>query len=56
MTISKTLLRKEIETTKFLIQSYNEESAKYPQIASHNDRQVLKMKGKIEAYESLMSI
>jgi hypothetical protein len=54
MTISKTLLRKEIETTKFLIQAYNEESQKFPQIASHNDKQVLKMQGKIEAYESLI--
>lgn len=55
MTISKTLLRKEIETTKFLIQEYNEESQKFPQISSHNDKQVLKMQGKIEAYESLIS-
>jgi len=55
MTISKTLLRKEIETTQFLIESYNEESARYPQIASHNDKQVLKMQGKIEAYQSLIA-
>jgi len=54
MTISKTLLKKEIETTEFLIQSYNEESKKYPQIANHNDKQVLKMQGKIEAYNSLI--
>ncbi len=54
MTISKTLLKKEIETTEFLIQSYNEESKKYPQIAIHNDKQVLKMQGKIEAYKSLI--
>ena len=54
MTISKTLLRKEIETTEFLIQSYNEESKKFQQIASHNDKQVLKMQGKIEAYKSLI--
>ena len=54
MTISKTLLRKEIETIKFLIQEYNEESQKFPQIASHNDKQVLKMQGKIEAYEYLI--
>jgi len=55
MTISKTLLRKEIEATEFLIQSYNQESATYPQIASHNDKQVLKMQGKIEAYQSLIA-
>ena len=54
MTISKTLLRREIETTEFLIQSYNEESKNFPQIASHNDKQVLKMQGKIEAYKSLI--
>ncbi len=54
MTISKTLLKKEIETTEFLIQSYNEESKKYPQISNHNDKQVLKMQGKIEAYKSLI--
>jgi hypothetical protein len=54
MTISKTLLKREIETTEFLIQSYNEESKNFPQIASHNDKQVLKMQGKIEAYKSLI--
>ncbi len=54
MTISKKLLRNEIETTKFLIDQYNEESRNFPQIASHNDKQVLKMQGKIEAYKSLI--
>lgn len=56
MTISKKILRKEIEATELLIQYYNEESQKYPQIAHHNDKQVLKMEGKIEAYKSLISI
>ena len=55
MTISKKILREEIERTEFLIQAYNEESQKYPQIAHHNDKQVLKMEGKIEAYKSLIS-
>ena len=55
MQISKTLLRREIETTKYVITQYNDESKKYPQIASHNNKQVLKMEGKIEAYESLLS-
>lgn len=54
MTITKTILRKEIKSTEFLIQAYNEESQNYPQVAHHNDKQVLKMRGKIEAYESLI--
>ncbi len=54
MQISKTLLRREIETTKYIIEQYNEESQKFPQIAHHNNKQVLKMEGKIEAYESLL--
>jgi len=54
MTISKKILRNEIETTKFLIEQYNEESRNFPQIKFNNDKQVLKMMGKIEAYESLI--
>ena len=54
MTISKKLLRNEIETTKFLIEQRNEESRNFPQIKFNNDKQVLKMMGKIEAYESLI--
>jgi hypothetical protein len=41
MTISKKLLRNEIDTLKNLIESLNEESRNFPQIASHNAKQVL---------------
>jgi len=54
MTISKKLLRNEIETTKYLIEQYNEESRNFPQIKFNNDKQVLKMMGKLEAFESLI--
>ncbi len=54
MTISKKLLRNEIETTKYLIERYNEESRNFPQIKFNNDKQVLKMMGKLEAFESLI--
>lgn len=54
MTISKKLLRNEIETAKYLIEQYNEESRNFPQIKFHNDKQVLKMMGALEAYESLI--
>ena len=54
MTISKTLLRNEIETTKYLIEDYNKESRNFPEMKYHNDKQVLKMMGRLEAYESLL--
>jgi hypothetical protein len=54
MTITKTILREEIKNTEYLIEAYNEESKNYPQAAHHNNKQVLKMRGKIEAYESLI--
>ena len=54
MTISKKLLRNEIETTKYLIEQYNEESRNFPQIKFNNDKHVLKMMGKLEAFESLI--
>ena len=56
MTISKKLLRNEIDTLKNLIESYNEESRIFPQIASHNAKQVLRMEGKIQAFESLINM
>ena len=54
MQISKTLIKRQLETTKYIIEQYNEESQKFPQIAHHNNKQVLKMEGKIEVYESLL--
>jgi hypothetical protein len=56
MTISKKLLRNEINTLKLVIESYNEESRKFPQIASHNAKQVLRMEGKIQAFEALINM
>ena len=51
MTISKKLLRQSIETTEFLISEYNKESEKFTQIASHNAKKLLKMQGRIEAFQ-----
>lgn len=56
MTISKTFLRKQIQDYKNLIESYNEESRNFPQIASHNAKQVLRMEGKIQAFEALINM
>ena len=56
MTISKKLLKNEIETTKFLIEQCNEESRNFPQIASHNNKQVLRMEGKIQAFNDLLNL
>jgi polyhydroxyalkanoate synthesis regulator protein len=56
MTISKTFLRKQIETFKAIIEQYNEESKNFPQIASHNAKQVLKLEGQIQAYQGLIDM
>ena len=56
MTISKTFLRKEIETFKSIIEQYNEESKNFPQIATHNAKQVLRLEGKIQAYNEFLNL
>lgn len=56
MTISKKSLKEQIETLNFLIESYNEESIQYPQVANHNAKQVLKMQGKIELLNDLIRL
>jgi hypothetical protein len=56
MTISKKLLRNEIDTLKNLIESLNEESRNFPQIASHNAKQVLRMEGRIQAFSDLLNL
>ena len=56
MTISKTFLRKQIETFKVIIEGYNEESKNFPQISSHNAKQVLKLEGQIQAYQDLVNM
>ena len=56
MTISKTFLRKQIETFESIIEAYNEESINFPQIASHNAKQVLRLEGKIQAYKGFLNL
>ena len=56
MTISKTFLRKQIETFESIIEAYNEESRNFPQIASHNAKQVLRLEGKIQAYKGFLNL
>lgn len=56
MAITKKLLKRSIEDTIILINSYNEESRKFPQIAHHNDKRVLKLQGKIEAYYEMLNL
>lgn len=55
MTISKKLLKREIEATKILIEGLKEESKNYPQIASHNAKSILRLEGKIQAYNQLLN-
>ena len=55
MQISKKLLKIFIKDLHLLIRSYNEDSEKFPQVKYHNDKQILKMEGKIEAYQNLIN-
>ena len=55
MTITKTTLKQSIKITKLMIKEYNKQSLEFTFLASHNDKQVLRMEGKIQAYKSLLN-
>ncbi len=54
MNISKRLLKSIIKETVILINAYDKESIKYPNIKYHNDRYILGLKGRIVAYNELL--
>ena len=54
MQINKGTLKAFIKQNEEKIQRLREESTQYPQMASHNERQILKVEGMIIAYQGLL--
>ena len=56
MQIPKRLLKSFIRDSKHLIESYENDSKKHPVLKSYNDKQILRLEGKIEAWEALLKM
>jgi hypothetical protein len=55
MTITKKLLKDQLEACKNIIEGLKAEIEQYPQTRAYNEKSILKLEGKIEVYKEWLN-